>query len=224
MAGSVAGITYFRNRYASIVARNRTIPTDPATAWQTNVRTRFSAAVTAWQGLSSSNRQSWEFYALGTPWTNSLGDDVRLTGFSMYLAVRLAVAQIWPTVNFALLNTAYCTPGLNVQPEVTFSICTGGGSGFTVNLRNPHPTDNMRVGVQISSAKNTTVNFWAGPYVPGSYQRSSSIAPGASTAINYNTLTNGKRYFLRLRAWNDTQKTLVSSPYHVHHEAGTCLA
>lgn len=222
MAGSVAGITYFRNRYASIVMRERVTPVDPRTVPQQTVRARMSAGVASWQALSDANRQSWEIYASGTPWKNSLAQDVRLTGFNMYLSVLLAAQMINPTLNVALLATAFCTPGLNIQPKVTFSPCVGGSAGFNINFVNPHPTDNMRVGVHISTAQNTTVNFWKGPYDSTNYQSTNSIPPGFGTTINYKLLTVDKRYFLRIRCWNNTQKTLVSSPMLLHRDASAC--
>jgi hypothetical protein len=181
-----------------------------------------SAGVASWQALSDANRQSWEIYASGTPWKNSLAQDVRLTGFNMYLSVLLAAQMINPTLNVALLATAFCTPGLNIQPKVTFSPCVGGSAGFNINFVNPHPTDNMRVGVHISTAQNTTVNFWKGPYDSTNYQSTNSIPPGFGTTINYKLLTVDKRYFLRIRCWNNTQKTLVSSPMLLHRDASAC--
>ncbi len=222
MSGSVAGITYFRNRYAAIVMRERVTPVDPGTAFQVLVRTRMSAAVSWWQSLSADDRQSWEIYAEGTPWVNSLGNDVRLTGFNMYLSTRLAVIHINPAIVPALLNTACCVPGLNIRPQISFSPCSGGTAGFNVNIINPHPTDNMRVGVQISTAQNTSINFWKGPYSPRDYVSSGSIPPGFGTVFAYKFLIAGKRYFLRVRGFNDTLKTLVSSPMYLQQDASTC--
>lgn len=223
MVGSVGGITYFYNRYASIVARNRTTPTDPNTSYQQTVRTRMSAAVSAWQALTPANRLSWELYASGTPWLNALGQDVRLPGFSMYLSVRLAAQKINPAMNTALLDTAHCTPGMNIHPELTFSLCIGGTAGFVLDIRNPHPTDNMRVGIHLSTAQNTSINFWKGPYDPTAYVSTGSIPPGNSTPVAYKSLVAGKRYFLRIRGWNNTQKTLVSTPIHLQRDAVPCL-
>ena len=212
MSGSVGGTTYFRNRYAAIVLRSRVTPTDPATAGQVVVRTRFSAAVTAWQALTATERNSWEMYADGTPWVNSIGDDVRLTGFNMYLAVRLAVLKINPGANPALLATASCVPGLNIQPKFSLSAGSAPNVGFLLSLTHPHPTDNMRVGVHVSTAQNTSVNFWKGPYDINQYQSCASIPAGLGTTLEWKSLTLGKRYFLRIRAWNSTQRVLVSSP------------
>lgn len=222
MVGSVAGITYFHNRYATIVARNRVKPTDPASGYQTTRRTYMSAAVSAWQALTNAQRETWEFYASGTPWTNALGDEVRLTGMNMYIAVRLSALTINPTMNTALLNEAHCIPGMNIDPEISFSACSGGGAGFKVDIVNPHPTDNMRVGIQISTAQRTSVNFWKGPYDPANYVSTASIPAGFGTSVEYKTLTSGARYFLRIRGWNNTLKTLVSNPMYFHCDASAC--
>lgn len=224
MAGSVAGITYLRNRYCSIVARNRTVPTDPATAYQVTQRTRFSAAVSAWQGYTNAQRQSWEDYAAGTPWKNHLGDDVRLPGLNMYLSVRLAVLQIHPTILVSKFADALCIPGLFVHPEFEFLPCElpFGVAGFILSLTNPHPTSTMWVGVDISTAQNTSINFWKGPYDPINRQVSSIIAPGNTKTLTWHSLTAGKRYFLRIRSWDSTLVNRVSSPFYQHRDAAVC--
>jgi hypothetical protein len=222
MAGSVGGITYLRNRYGSIVARSRTTPTDPNTPDQQSQRSKLSAGVAAWKALTPAERLSWEHYAKFTPWFNSLGDEIRLTGFNMYLSVRLTAQNINPTMNTSLLNTACCVPGLMIHPEVSFSGCSGGVAGFCVDLVNPHPTDNMRVGIQISPAQSTSVNFYVGPYDKSSYSSTASIPPGFGTSVCYKNLCAGMRYFLRIRCWNNTLKTIVSSPLYLHCDASAC--
>jgi len=212
IVGSVNGITYFHNRYASICARARVVPVDPRTFPQQTVRARMSAAVSRWQALAADQRLSWETYAAGTPWLNSLGQDTRLTGFNMYIAVCLAVLRINPTADMDLLKTAYCLPGMFILPDFYFTFPAAPNTGFILNFSNPHATDSMRIGVHMSTAQNTSVNFWKGPYHAPSYKSTAAIAPGFGLAVNYLGLTAGKRYFMRIRAWNSTQKTLISSP------------
>lgn len=223
IVGSVAGITYFYNRYGSIVCRDRVVPVDPATVGQQTVRSLMSAAVAAWQALSQSDRDSWSDYASLTPWTNALGDDCRLTGFNMYIAVRLAVLRINPTANMSLLNRAHCTPGMFVQPEITFGICSGGTDGFKLQLKNIHPTNNMRCGVHISTPQNLSVNFWKGPYDYNSHRSTISTAPGGIATLTYNNLSKLKKYFLRIRAWDSTAKTRISTPVHVSRVTAPCI-
>ena len=212
IVGSVGGTTFFHNRYARICARTRVTPTDPNTAAQQVVRAQMSAAVTRWQGLSNAQRESWEVYAAGTPWKNSLGQDVRLTGFNMYIGVCLAVLRINPGANMALLNTAYCIPGLFILPDYYFSPPSAPDNGIVLHLTNPHSTDSMRVGVHVSTPQSVSVNFWKGPYDVNLYSSCAAIPAGLGTTLSWKSLTVGQKYFVRIRAWNSTQKTLISSP------------
>jgi len=212
IVGSVGGTTFFYNRYSRICARTRVIPTDPNTAAQQTVRAQMSAAVSRWQNLTADQRESWEVYAADTPWKNSLGQDVRLTGFNMYIGVCLAVQRINPSANMALLNTAYCTPGLFILPDYYFSPPSAPDNGIVLYLTNPHATDSMRVGVHVSTAQPLSVNFWKGPYDVSKYASCASIPAGFGTSMSWKNLTVGSRYFVRIRAWNSTQKTLISSP------------
>lgn len=224
MVGSVAGITYFFNRYGSIIARNRTVPVDPGTAPQIAIRARMAAAMSAWQGMTEAQRDAWTIFADGTPWVNSLGDDCRLAGVNMYLSIRLAALQIDPTIVSSQFNLPPCIPGLLRRPHVTVSSCTSGilEIGFKVSVINDHPTNSIRLGVQISTAQNTSINFWAGPYDPGAYAVTPIVPPSFGTSIDITRLLLGKRYFLRFRSLDASNENLVSSAWHGQVDAANC--
>ena len=226
MVGSVAGITYFFNRYGSIVARNRSIPVDPMTAPQMTIRARMAASMAAWQGMTQAQRDAWTIFANGTPWVNSLGDECRLAGVNMYLSIRMAALQIDPTIITSQFDLPPCIPGLLQRPEVILSPCTSGilEIGFKITAFNDHPTDSIRLGIQISLPQNTTINFWAGPYSPALYAFTPVIPPEFATSIDILRLISGKRYFLRYRSLDASNENLVSSPWHGSFIAAGCTS
>lgn len=226
LSGSVGGTTYFWNRYGSIVIRTRVVPVDPNTPAQQTVRTRMSASVAAWQGLTQAQRDAWKDYADMTPWHNALGDDVHLAGSQMYHAIRLAALQIDNTIPVATFNLPQCQPGLLSQAFVSFAPCTSGvmQQGFQIHIQNNHPTSTIKVGIQRSNAQNTSINFWKGPYDTRNYQVIGPIGPGFGLGTDIVGLFAGKRYFMRFRSLDVISNNLVSSPWHGSADAAFCAS
>lgn len=226
LAGSIGGITYLRNRYCAIVARARVTPVDPATDAQALVRARFSATMAAWQALSISQRDEWEWFASGTPWNNHLGEECRLTGLGIYMSIRLAALQIDPTIPSATFDSPQCTPGLFPRELIDIEPCTSGvlNQGFKITVVNNHPTCAIKLGFHMSSAQNRSINFWKGPYDNRSYFVSASILPTFGVTIAKIGLIAGSRYFLKVRVLDDTNKNLVSSDWYTHADAEFCVS
>lgn len=224
LSGSVGGITYLWNRYASIVIRTRVVPVDPNTPAQQTIRTRMSASVAAWQGLTPAQRDAWKDFADMTPWLNALGDDVHLAGSQMYHAIRLAALQIDNTIPVATFDLPQCQPGMFPQPAFSFAPCTSGvmQTGFAIHLFNHHPTSSIKVGIQRSLPQNTSVNFWKGPYETRSYFVLGPIPPLNGIIFDLIGLVAGKRYFLRFRSLDVTCNNIVSSPWHGDYVAAAC--
>ncbi|MBA7650699.1 hypothetical protein ES703_58510 [subsurface metagenome] len=84
ISGSVGGATYARNRYGHYI-RNRTKPVDPGSNSQTAFRTRVSAAVAAWQALTSPQRDAFNAKAKTTVLTNRIGEAFAPSGINLYI-------------------------------------------------------------------------------------------------------------------------------------------
>jgi len=78
--GSVAS----RNRYGNYW-RNKTSPINRQTEWQTAVRAQFANNSSAWRGLTASQRESWNAASANFPFTDVFGDQLTLSGNSLYL-------------------------------------------------------------------------------------------------------------------------------------------
>lgn len=173
-----------------------------------------SAAVTAWQGLSSDQRDAWHLYAQQTPWHNALGEDVHLTAFNSYISVRMGALWIDPTYPVADFNTPPCTPGVLPTPllqAADYDIFPPGSIGIKLNLTNLSDVDSIRFRLIRSAAQNLSINFWKGPYDPRAIAGPITVAAGATQAFYFNNLTLGKRYFIRLRGVHSVNHNRISN-------------
>lgn len=85
-SGSVAGVTSSRNRYGQY-RRTRAIPVNPGTTFQGAVRDRLALNAAAWRELTDNQRAGWESLALEMTRTDSLGQQITLSGFQAYVSV-----------------------------------------------------------------------------------------------------------------------------------------
>ena len=86
-SGSIAHTTYSHGR-AGQYTRSRRVPCQPVgTGRRGVVRAAFGAASSAWAALSATVQLAWGAYANSHPYTDSLGQAVKLTGHQMYVAI-----------------------------------------------------------------------------------------------------------------------------------------
>lgn len=83
-SGSVGGLTYAHNR-GGMYTRARSIPTNPNTERQQWLRSAFGGRIQAWSMLTDSERNAWKVYADNTPFTDKLGDQIKLTGQQQFV-------------------------------------------------------------------------------------------------------------------------------------------
>lgn len=113
LSGSLAGLTASHNRGGQYL-RARVIPTDPLSSLQAQMRAAMSEANNAWAGLTQTQRDDWDNYALNTPLLNSLGDPVNVGGKGMF--IRGNVPRLYATIvtgtDLPLVTAAPTTMGL----------------------------------------------------------------------------------------------------------------
>lgn len=85
-SGSVAAQTHSRNRFGQYI-RSRSIPVNPNTIYQSNMRSRFGDNSQAWRALTDAQRAGWESLGLQLQRTDSLGQVYTLTGLQAYIAI-----------------------------------------------------------------------------------------------------------------------------------------
>lgn len=93
-SGSTGGITYSRNRFGAYM-RSRSVPVNPNTDRQVNVRNQVRACSIAWENvLTQTQRDEWETYAANVVWQNKLGQSVLLTGLNHFIRSNVPRLQV----------------------------------------------------------------------------------------------------------------------------------
>lgn len=209
-SGSVGGITFSHNR-GGMYIRARSIPTDPSTLFQQEVRTAMINAVARWGvSLTDDERDDWGVYASLVTLPGPLGDPITVSGFNMF--VRTNVARLQAGLPFAFdAPTAF---NLGDAGVVSFTAIEA-ANVVTVSFDNTQEWANIDDGALllfVSRPQNPTINFFKGPFramfpILGD-TASPPISPdGGTSPFN---ITAGQRIWLKIRA-TDPDGRLTSS-------------
>ena len=179
MSGSLGGLTASHNRFGSYF-RSRTIPTNPNSSRQNVVRSQLAALSQYWNAtLTSTQRSQWDVYAAAVPWTNRVGQSVKLTGFNMFCRSNAALLQ-------AGLTQVDDGPAILTLPEtdptlaVTISAATQLAS---VAYDNSLPWANEAGGallISIGTPQAASRNYFGGPYRYAGLEAGSTPTPPTS--------------------------------------------
>ncbi len=83
--GSVGGQTHSRNRFGNYI-RARITPVNPRSSRQNAIRAAVSFLAQYWSNtLTQLQRDAWEVYAAAITRSNGLGQQIKLTGFNMFI-------------------------------------------------------------------------------------------------------------------------------------------
>jgi len=205
LSGSVGGVVASRNA-GGMYLRNRTVPVNPNSAAQSDVRTEFSNAAIGWAGLTAGQRTGWEGYAAGTPVVNRLGETITLSGFNWYVAYNSFLVRSGGSV----ANDAPGTPGL--EPFVTNPVTTLSAANGITLANIPADLDGPYV-VRLSPPLSPGVTFFGGPY--SAYLVGTDMggdaganAPNVSP-LRYGALVSGQRRAFATRGYSDTNSKLT---------------
>lgn len=169
-SGSVGGTTYSHTR-SGMYMRARSIPVNPNTGFQLQVRTALTSLVTRWTSvLTTAQRAAWNLYGANTPVTNALGDPINLSGQNWYIACNTprvqattkfpAIAPLVPIIDTA---PAIFDRGAFTTPTFVADVSTG----ITVTYVDSEPYINTAGGVGLffmSRPMNPSRNFYKGPW------------------------------------------------------------
>lgn len=120
-SGSIAGQTFSRNRFGQY-ARSRSIPVNPNTTYQGQIRTRFAALTAGWSALTAAQRAGWADLASGITRTDSLGQSYTMDGPQCYISINMN--------NLDAGNAVVADAPVKVSPValLTATITTTGGT------------------------------------------------------------------------------------------------
>lgn len=196
-SGSLGGITASHNRGGNYL-RARVIPTDPGTGPQVTLRAIFGNLSSAWQTLTSFQREEWTTYATNVPITGPLGDPLTLTGQQMYIRCNTPRVQAGLTaiddgpIVFALDSLApVAADGVAVTNKISVDFDA---------LDDWVNEDDAALLVYGSRQQAPSINFFKGPYQFAGAILGSSTTPPTSpdgTLSNQFQLDVGNNFFLR---------------------------
>lgn len=201
-SGSMGGAVASRNRGGQYL-RRRAMPTNPGTEQQVSVRGAFAAASQRWALLTEPQRVNWNAYAEATPWQNSLGETIKMSGQQAYVRARALWA--YANGNGSVAGTGAIGSSIDDGPtENTLGPYAASGGAWTgiagppveweadLFVGNDADTTSLWIAF-FSGSVNATKNYYKGPYL--------LVGGGASIAGVVNvpdTAVQASAYFEKL--------------------------
>ena len=141
-SGSVGALTVSHNR-GGLYIRSRTVPTNPNTAFQSDVRAAVADLAQAWKTLTVSQQTQWSDFALSNPIVDVLGSTITLSGEQMYIRCNLRLSLYYlTTISVPPANMTANSPdnvGLAVDTAPAFAITFSTSSPADLYVRMTPP-------------------------------------------------------------------------------------
>lgn len=168
-SGSIGGVTYSHNK-AGMYRRARSIPVNPNTGFQEQVRSALTEAVNFWTTqLTDTNRATWNLYAANTPVLGVLGDAIQLSGQNMLIRSYTSNAQMVAKLGVGRIPSTFLNApsifnlGDFTTPSFTPDVSTGISVVFTTT-DDWVTTDGAFMHIFESRPQNPSVNYYNGPW------------------------------------------------------------
>lgn len=199
LSGSIGAITASHNKGGAYL-RNRVIPTNPATAPQTVVRTLLGTLASFWtSGLSAAQRTAWEVYAANVPLLNPLGDSREVTGLNMYQ--RSNVPRLQNGLPRVDDGPTTFTLGTFTDPVINTLVAPNAvGISFT-EADDWVTEDDAAMLIYGSRDTGFGINFFKGPYRKYEAQLLGDVGAPPTTpfaGVNPFVFTAGNKVFLKI--------------------------
>lgn len=181
-SGSIGGQTASRNRFGNYF-RARTTPVNPNTNRQSVVRAAVAWLADAWRSiLTQAERNGWEVYAANIVRTDSLGSQMKLTGFNDY--IRCNVAALASGLNVFSIAPVIQTLG-SQDPTVACTVDEA-AQQISVVFADGVPwtdTDLGLMSIQMSLPHPIGRTFIGGPYRMAGFIQGDTAAPITSPQV-----------------------------------------
>lgn len=189
--GSIGGTTFARNRSGAF-ARLRVVPTNPATARQTEVRALMATLQTAWRDtLTIAERDGWQNYAASLSLVNRVGGPSRLTGPNIYIRANSILLR----AGITRLDIPPDTFGGAPFPVMTFTGSEDNGLEIQTIFPALGPGDVLQV--RSSTPKPRTINYFETGFAYTSFFI--GVQPVPYIVLTDVQVTNGTRTFMKIR-------------------------
>jgi len=219
--GSIAGTTFLANPYAAIVARSRTIPTNPKTSYQTLIRSAFAQAEAAWKAMTEEMIEDW--YAWGTTVTRQgpLGPyspNARSLGIGQYALTRMLQVRELGGSPVPSMNPPVSAGELNIG-TISVEKPSTNVTGFGIVVYNSTGEDVLVVATPSYVQNGTRLRF------QGPWKSKDMIAfeatDGTVTIEDVDGYEDDDVVFWKIRAISETAPRRVSAQYIVRGIAET---
>lgn len=181
-SGSAGGIVFSRNRSGPYI-RNRSMPVNPGSVFQQNVRFALASLSARWvEVLTAAQRASWEQYALQVPLPGPLGDPRNVGGIGMFQrsnTPRVAFPDPTPTN----IDDAPTLFDLGTFTPITPATASESTQQITILFTNTDDwanEDGAVMYVYASRPKNPSINFFKGPYRKAGFVLGNGTTPPTS--------------------------------------------
>jgi hypothetical protein len=154
--------------------RAKGMPTNPATARQSLVRSNFASLINRWTSdLTTAQRLAWTVYGDTTPYTDKLGAALVLTGQQEYLRTNALVRQSAG----AAIDTAptIFDRGEAINDVTLFGVTAGINLLATFTFGSPTSAAGQAM-LYVGAAQNESKNYYNGPYQFGAVQAFAAAA------------------------------------------------
>lgn len=200
MSGSVGGIVASHNAGGAYF-RIRATPTNPNSPQQVLVRAAFASLSVQWvNGLIQGQRDTWDTYAGNVPVVNRIGEQVNVSGLSMFVRNNTArVAQGIPAITDApviFTNAPFLPQGVSAASEAAQTVDV---PFLTIPLTAPwaEQSDSFLL-VYVSAPQNVTINFFKGPFRFAGAQEGDATPPASPFVVNAPIpILEGQKLFVR---------------------------
>lgn len=201
ISGSVGADVFSHNRFGPYI-RRRSIPTNPQTDAQTQIRSLTATNSSAWASLTDAQKESWRVYAANNPVTNTLGLKQVLDGHQAYVQL-----------NNVLLRTGYAAialPPVGMAPDgfATFSLaCSLGAPDFQITFTaTPLGANDIMVvdAAVVNSAGIRNVNSQFKRIQQSAAAQASPLGIHTALVTYFGTMQIGQKVFVRCAVVDST--------------------
>lgn len=152
--GSIDSVTYARSRYGAY-ARKKVTPVNPNTNRQSDVRAIFGAASSAFRSLGTSVIDAWNAVAPEYTRSNVFGDNLPLSGATLFTKLKTQLVNIGTTTNPEPINPV-------TVPDVIWDGVVADVSATTITLANlPATTAGQKIAIFASAPVSPGKTFFS---------------------------------------------------------------
>ncbi len=162
-SGSLAGSVFSHNR-GGMYVRARSIPTNPNSTFQQQLRAFMTQLATNWSSiLTAAQRAAWETYAANVPLIDRLGEPRTVTGLNMYVRSNVPRLQ----AGLARVDDAPTIFDLGSFTEPSISAIDAANDTADITFATGDAwvsEDNAALLIWLSRPQQPAINFFKGPY------------------------------------------------------------